>query len=127
MQRRYTLGKAHKLCSQTAIETLFATRRDGCSMLAYPLRAVWAETPGGYTQTERVEFLISVPKRKLRHAVDRVKMRRRIREAYRLNHGEIAGEEGPRLQLAFIYVADHLEHYSRIERAMKRILAALPR
>ena len=74
-----------------------------------------------------MEFLISVPKRKLRHAVDRVKMRRRIREAYRLNHGDIAGSEGTRLQVAFIYVADHLEHYGRVERAMKRILASLPR
>ena len=60
MQRRYTLGKAHKLCSQTAIDTLFATRREGCSMLAYPLRAVWADSPAGYAQQERVEFLISV-------------------------------------------------------------------
>lgn len=127
MQRRYTLGKAHKLCSQTAIDTLFATRREGCSMLAYPLRAVWADSPVGYGQQERVEFLISVPKRKLRHAVDRVKMRRRIREAYRLNHGDFAGSEGTHLQVAFIYVADHLEHYSRVERAMKRILASLPR
>lgn len=127
MQRRYTLGKAHKLCSQTAIDTLFATRREGCSMLAYPLHAVWADSPAGYAQQERVEFLISVPKRKLRHAVDRVKMRRRIREAYRLNHGDIAGSEGTRLQVAFIYVADHLEHYGRVERAMKRILASLPR
>lgn len=96
-------------------------------MLAYPLRAVWADSPAGYAQQERVEFLISVPKRKLRHAVDRVKMRRRIREAYRLNHGDIAGSEGTRLQVAFIYVADHLEHYGRVERAMKRILASLPR
>ncbi len=127
MQRRYTLGKAHKLCSQTAIDTLFATRREGCLMLAYPLRAVWADSPAGYAQQERVEFLISVPKRKLRHAVDRVKMRRRIREAYRRNHGDIAGSEGTRLQVAFIYVADHLEHYGRVERAMKRILASLPR
>ena len=52
-------------------------------MLAYPLRAVWADSPAGYAQQERVEFLISVPKRKLRHAVDRVKMRRRIREVMR--------------------------------------------
>ena len=87
-------------------------------MLAYPLRAVWADSPAGYAQQERVEFLISVPKRKLR---------RRIREAYRLNHGDIAGSEGTRLQVAFIYVADHLEHYGRVERAMKRILASLPR
>ena len=86
-----------------------------------------ARLPSGYAQQERVEFLISVPKRKLRHAVDRVKMRRRIREAYRRNHGDIAGSEGTRLQVAFIYVADHLEHYGRVERAMKRILASLPR
>lgn len=128
----FKLGKKHKLCSRRAIDALFANRREGCSTLSYPLRAVWQTTtpqssqteknPQQSTQTEKIEFLISVPKRKLRHAVDRVKMRRRIREAYRLNHIEICGNQGQHYQVAFIYIADHLEHYGRVERAMRRIL-----
>lgn len=123
--RSLTLGKSHKLCSHAAIDALFASRREGCSMLAYPLRAVWAPASDKVGQKERIEFLISVPKRKLRHAVERVQMRRRIRESYRLNHGAIVGDDGTRIQVAFIYVADHTEPYSRIERAMCRILNTL--
>ena len=98
-------------------------------MLAYPLRAVWMTRPredADKTEMPRVEFLISVPKRKLRHAVDRVKMRRRIREAYRLNHSALVAPGDTCIKVAFIYVADHLEHYRHVERAMRRILSSLP-
>ena len=122
--RKLSLGKTHKLCSRTAIDRLFASRSEGCSMLSYPLRAVWTTTDT--PQQQRIEFLISVPKRKLRHAVDRVKMRRRIREAYRLNYLDIVAPGGTPLQVAFIYVADRLEPYPRVERAIRRILHSLP-
>ena len=85
------LPKAHRLCSKTAIDRLFAARcapQGGGSALAYPLRAVWAPAmpPRDAAPTARppVKFLISIPKKRLRHAVDRVLMRRRVREAYRL-------------------------------------------
>ena len=72
---------------------------------------------------ERVQFLISVPKKRLRHAVDRVAMRRRIRESYRLNRhiADTDNSEKP-IDIAFIYIADTLEPYARIEKSMQRIL-----
>lgn len=132
----FGLGKPHKLCSKTAIDALF-DRRDGGgnAILAYPLRAVWSLdtadicTPGTTADTAAptrptVRFLISVPKKKLHHAVDRVQMRRRIREAYRLQRPVSVPPDGtvPPVNVAFIYVADHLEHFGRVERAMQRIL-----
>ena len=96
-------------------------------MLAYPLRAVWGiddcSTPVAATR-EKVQFLITVPKKRLRHAVDRVTMRRRVREAYRLNRHEsgAAAYEGAHLDIAFIYIADNLEPYSRVEKSVQRIL-----
>lgn len=132
----FGLGKPHKLCSKTAIDALFA-RRDGVSnaILAYPLRAVWSQesadvSAGSITADittptrPTVRFLISVPKKKLHHAVDRVQMRRRIREAYRLQRPTAVPPDGtvPPVNVAFIYVADHLEHFGRVERAMQRIL-----
>lgn len=128
----FGLGKPHKLCSKTAIDALFG-RRDGAgnAILAYPLRAVWtqdtADTRADGTAAPTrptVRFLISVPKKKLHHAVDRVQMRRRIREAYRLQRPISVPPDGtvPPVNVAFIYVADHLEHYGRVERAMQRIL-----
>ena len=131
--KTFGLGKQHKLCSKTAIDALFA-RRDGANaILAYPLRAVWSHDTGNIntdaptarlTNRPTVRFLISVPKKKLHHAVERVQMRRRIREAYRLQRAASVPPDGsvPPVNVAFIYVADHLEHYGRVERAMQRIL-----
>lgn len=121
-----TLGlyKKEKLCSSRAIEILFGPGGADFSRLCYPLRAV-ARRDSVRRSDAPIAFLISVPKKRLRHAVDRVQMRRRIREAYRLNHQDYDLPEGVRIDLAFIYVADGLKPYSSVEKAMKRILAAL--
>lgn len=119
------LTKRERLCSTTAIDALFAAR-GAKGALAYPLRMVWAERPQGRRQQEvaPVQFLISVPKKRLRHAVDRVQMRRRIREAYRLNRSAIP-EQPASLDVAFIYVAPKLEPYFKVERAMIKLLSSL--
>lgn len=122
--KTFGLGKSHKLCSKVAIDHLFARRDSSFSLLAYPLRAVWSENPSR-TTGEPLQFLITVPKKRLHHAVDRVAMRRRIREAYRLLRPEIVPATAATTDIAFIYVADTLEPYARIEKAMRRILQKL--
>ena len=117
------LYKSEKLCSLTAIDALFASRAKGA--LAFPLRMVWRSNPER-PKGAQVQFLISVPKRKLRHAVDRVTMRRRIREAYRLNRRLLPQlADGQLIDLAFVYVAPSLVPYHRIEQAMRRLLPQL--
>ena len=76
----FKMGKTEKLCSRTAIERLFAS---GESSVAYPLRMVTGES--SRQAGAPAQFMITVPKKKIRKAVGRVLMRRRIREAYRLN------------------------------------------
>lgn len=105
-----------------AIEQLFALSE--FSRIAYPLRIV-ARQNNRRSSDARIAFLISVPKKRLRHAVDRVTMRRRTREAYRLNHRNYALPEGLRLDVAFVYVADSLSDYGKVEKAMCRLLEAL--
>lgn len=112
---RQKLPKQTKLCSLTAIDALFAS---GKGALAYPLRILSAPSA-----TAGVRFFVSVPKKRLRHAVDRVLMRRRIREAYRLNRALLS--EGGNINIAFIYVANGLEPYFRVEAAMKKLLSSL--
>lgn len=73
---------------------------------------------------DNIQFLISVPKKRIRHAVDRVMLRRRIREAYRLNRDNTP-RPAVNTDIAFIYVADKPEGYARINRAMQRLLALL--
>lgn len=107
-----------------AIEQLFGRNGAEFSKLAYPLRVVARNNPRRHSDSP-IAFLIMVPKRRLRHAVDRVQMRRRIREAYRLNKGACHLPEGLRIDLAFIYVADRLTDYAHVERAVTRLLSSL--
>lgn len=118
------LYKKQKLCSTIAIGQLFGRQPDTSSALAHPLRAVWRQNPGRKSDAP-VQFMISVPKKRLRHAVDRVTMRRRIREAYRLLNQDYPLPDDARIDVAFIYVANALEPYARIEKAMRRILSAI--
>lgn len=93
----------------------------GC--VVYPLRAVW-RINDERTTGDVIQFMITVPKKKLRHAVDRVTMRRRIRESYRLHRHE--HEALPqKVDLAFIYLADTLLPYHAVEKSTVKILEKL--
>lgn len=118
---RLKLRKSEKLCSLNAINALFAGSGTK-GALAFPLRMVWRVRPCA-PGVVPVRFFISVPKKRLRHAVDRVTMRRRIREAYRLNRDLIAG--GVCADVAFIYVGGDLRPYARVESAMRKLLPQL--
>ena len=127
MDSRKTLYKSEKLCSQTAIDALFSPSSAAKGALAYPLRMVSAPRSGMRRRgAAPVQFLISIPKKRLRKAVDRVKMRRRVREAYRLNR-EIIREINPDepIDVAFIYIGNSLTPYDRVERSMRKLLASL--
>ena len=120
------LYKKEKLCSPVAIDMLFGARRTGAvqSATAYPLRAVWRGNSARSSDSP-VAFLISIPKKRLRHAVDRVTMRRRVREAYRLARPDFPMPAGTRIDLAFVYVADRLMPYASVDRAVRRIMERL--
>lgn len=126
------LYKIEKLCSATATELLFA--RPGAaasggpgdavkphSAVAWPWRAVWRVNTR--RTADVAQFLISVPKKRLRHAVDRVTMRRRCREAYRLSRHLLPPSS--RLDIAFIYVGDSLTPYDRTAASMTRLLGRM--
>lgn len=112
------LYKKEKLCSPTAIDALFARSGGASAALSYPLRAVWRRREE--RRAECPQFVVVVPKKRVRHAVDRVALRRRIREAYRLNRDLLEG--AGRVDIAFVWVGATTGRYSSIERAMQRLL-----
>ncbi len=122
--KKFGLYKKEKLCSSRAVEILFSPGGAEFSRLCYPLRAV-ARRNALRKSDAPVAFLITVPKKRLRHAVDRVQMRRRIRESYRLNHHDYPVADSERIDLGLVYVADKLMPYSAMEKAMKKILSEL--
>ncbi len=117
------LYKYEKLCSKKIIEDLFAAKNN--SIKSYPIRIIYSVAPAAESPSQ---FFISVPKRKLRHAVDRVLMRRRIREAYRLNRNIIIPslkKENKSAYIAIIYMADSIVDYKIIEEKIKNVLTDL--
>lgn len=119
------------MCSRTAINMLFA---GGRSVVAYPLRAVVAvkrcgdDTGSEPGQDIVAKFMITVPKKKIRTAVGRVLVRRRIREAYRLNRSVLAQALQPAgsvAEIAFLYMDTSIADYATIEASMKKLLGKI--
>lgn len=121
--KQFGLTKRQKLCSETAIDMLFSnSAADVEAALCYPLRGVWRVNGGRRDGENALRFLILVPKKRLRHAVDRVTMRRRVREAFRLNQHTYESLKSRSIDFAIIYVADRLLPYSSVERAINRLM-----
>ena len=80
-KRKYTFPKEEHLCRKKLIEELFS--KQSSSFGVYPLRIVWIKAAAPTTAPPQV--LISVSKRTFKRAVDRNRLKRLIREAYRLN------------------------------------------
>ena len=118
MQR---LSKNDKLCSRTKIEKLFA---EGQSYVQYPLRVVY-RIHDKDASDEKHQFFISVPKRKFKRAVKRVWLRRRIREAYRLNQDLLPAHDTKSIDMAFLYMSSEKVEFAIIEQKMKELLKKL--
>jgi len=116
----YKLNKEEKLCSRTAVNRLFD---EGKSLMAFPLRAAYRLRPAG---DHPVQFLISIPKKRIRKAVHRVTLRRRTREAYRLNRRLVLTpaleQRGLGVDIAFVYLDTSLAPYSVINEKMINLL-----
>ena len=119
--KRNTFKKNERLCSRILMDNLFQGANS--SVTAYPIRAVFlpveAEVQTG------VSVLISVPKKRFHDAVDRNRVKRQIREAYRKNkHAliEHMAAQGKGLLIAFVYVSAKIEPTAQIEKRMIRLL-----
>lgn len=96
--KKLTLSKHERLCSLLAIEELFKGGHH--SMAAYPVRAVYrtTDTPG-------IRILVSVSKRHFKRAVIRNRVKRQIREAYRLNKSILEPLQGQGMHIAFLWMS----------------------
>ena len=120
MDKPHALPKSERLSSLTAVRRLFT---DGASGFVYPFRYMVFKTE---STTPSVEVLFSVPKRNHKRANKRNTLKRRMREAYRLNNDALHAaikEHGMDVDIAFVYSSKDLLQYKTIEHAVRRILA----
>lgn len=118
---RNTFKKNERLCSRILMDHLF--QGDNRTASSYPIRAVFL--PVEEEMQKGVSILISVPKKRFHDAVDRNRVKRQIREAYRKNkHAlvEQVAQSGKGLLVAFIYVSAEIESTEYVEKRVVRLL-----
>lgn len=119
---RNTFGKKEKLCSKLVIDKLFA---GGSSFKEFPIRVIHLPLENS---DSTAKVLISVPKKRFKKSVSRNRIKRLLRETYRLNKSEIIENwqaQGKYFALAFVYIGNEMPEFDDLTLAMKRILKKL--
>lgn len=119
-----SFGKKEKLCSLKMIQKLFS---EGKSFVKYPLRISQITTPA-LPEPVCCQVLVSVSKKKFKRANKRNRIKRQIRESYRLNKHlltDVLQEHGVKMALAFIYIPSQELPTSEIGKAMTKALTQL--
>ena len=110
----HTLGKEERLCSRKAIEELFGGGHK--SVTAYPIRAVYLPS-----EQTGVRVMVSVSKRHFKRAVKRNRIKRQLREAYRLQKELLLPVEGG-LDIAFLWTSADLLPTEKVFQKMHNLL-----
>ncbi|MDB5009548.1 MAG: ribonuclease protein component [Mucilaginibacter sp.] len=120
----YTFKKEERLCNKKLIDRLF---HNGSSFLCYPFKISW------FLNTEQqpacAQVLFSVSKKRFKRAVDRNLLKRRMREAYRLNKQQqlyhTLNDADKRIVLSLGYIGKEIVPYDLIEKKMLKLLNQL--
>lgn len=139
-QKMPTFTRHERLKSQKAIGSLF---KGGNSFVAYPLRVVWKDAvpPEGENLIRpdsagdktanfvRAQLVVSVPKRNFKTAVMRNRLKRQIREAYRLQKQELykkLADSDLHISLMLHYIAKEALPFADISAGVEKLIRKFP-
>ncbi|WP_408041228.1 ribonuclease P protein component [Tenacibaculum amylolyticum] len=114
---KFTLGKEERLKSRKLIGKLYT---EGKSIKTFPLRMVYIQTE--HTSQFPVQIGVSVPKRNFKRAVDRNRIKRLLRESYRLQKNIVYSEVEKPYVFMISYLAKEEWSYADIEQKMQKLL-----
>ena len=113
----YSFPKSERLFKRNSIQELFTK---GSSFYLYPFKVLILKNDE-FAVCHQVLF--SVSKRNFKRAVDRNLIKRRMREAYRLNKVQLP--ESPKLQMAYIYTPKEILDFHTIQEKLKESIKRL--
>lgn len=118
-EESHTFTKEERVTGAKRVDALFASGR---SFISYPLRVVFAQHE--QSALPSCSILVTVPKKRIKKAVHRNRIKRLIREAYRLNKKLVNDIElnEQSLDIAFVYIKDEVSDFKEIDKAMKKAL-----
>ena len=123
IQSRNTYNKPEKLKSRKLIDQLFAK---GKSFGVFPLKVFYMESASG--KGEAIQAGVGVSSRNFRKAVDRNRIKRLLREVYRLNktliHEPVTTQE-KKLSVFFLYTGKELPEFALLNDKMRKALEKL--
>lgn len=119
----FSFGKEYKLCSKIDIDLLF---KEGHNVQAFPFRVKYKIVDS----TTEVPFqtLISVPKKKMKRAFQRNRIKRLIRESIRQNKAELETllqEKKIHLHFAVIFTGDQIPDFALVQKKYGKIVEQL--
>jgi ribonuclease P protein component len=120
----FTFKRSERLKSEKVIGKLFSP--GGNAFLAYPIRVVWI--PITFPTESKVQVMISAPKRQFKTATARNRIKRLVREAWRLHKHELYAkfgtDHGP-IALLLMYIAKEELPLKEIEAGVKKAITKL--
>ena len=113
---KFTFSKKEKLKSEKLIAKLFD---EGQSVVAYPLRLVFLATT--FDDGVKSKAGVSVSKRNFKKAVDRNRIKRLMRESYRLQKDTLFHNSSVQYALMILYIGKDKTDFASINQKMKQI------
>ncbi len=121
--QKHTLSKEERLSWKRYIDLLF---QEGQSFIAFPLRVIFLSAD--QQMPARASILVSVPKRKFKRAVKRNRIKRQVRETYRLRKDDllrVLEDKNKYLSIAFLYVDGEEHPHAQMDKAMAKAIRML--
>jgi len=124
--QKLTFSKNERLCSKILIDEIF---EKGKKIKSFPFIMTYLPISTENCDWEnQAKIVISVPKKKVKLAVNRNVLKRRIKEAYRLNKKSfytILKEKNTHLALFLVYIGKENESFTYLEKKLKLLLTDL--
>lgn len=117
--RKYTYGKKEKLKSRKLIGEIFES---GSSFYSYPLRVFYKKVED---LDSDIQLGVSVSKRNFKLAVDRNRIKRLMREAYRLEKFSFSSKTGTKVVAMFVYTQRKELGLEELRKSFKKALGKL--